>query len=193
MLHGGICDSYHKGLARVSKIDDVKLIAQSKAKSDSAKTQGEAVLVCTDAKNFRAHPELAEEIFGPFSVLISTQTISELEDIAENLEGQLTATVHGTPGDLKNAKQLLQILERKAGRLIINGFPTGVEVCPSMNHGGPYPATTDVRFTSVGTAALQRFVRPICYQNFPESLLPAVLQNENSLNILRLVNGKLSR
>jgi NADP-dependent aldehyde dehydrogenase len=150
-------------------------------------------LVCTDAKNFRQHPELAGEVFGPFAVLIPAQTMSELEDIAENLEGQLTATVHGTANDLQQAKRLLQILERKAGRLLINGFPTGVEVCPSMNHGGPYPATTDVRFTSVGTAALYRFVRPICYQNFPVSLLPEALKDENPLNLWRLLDGKLAK
>jgi 2,5-dioxopentanoate dehydrogenase len=123
--------------------------------------------------------------------LISAQSLVELEEVARNLEGQLTATVHGTPDDLAQATPLLRILERKAGRLIINGFPTGVEVCPSMNHGGPYPATTDVRFTSVGTAALYRFVRPICYQDFPASQLPEALKDENPLGISRTVNGKL--
>jgi alpha-ketoglutaric semialdehyde dehydrogenase len=193
MLHTGISESYHKGLARVLEIGGVKLVARSKEKSDSAKTQGESVLVCTDAKSFRAHPELAEEVFGPFSVLISAQTVSELEDIATNLDGQLTATIHGTPDDFQGAKKLLRILERKAGRLIINGFPTGVEVCPSMNHGGPYPATTDVRFTSVGTAALYRFVRPLCYQDFPASLLPDALKDGNPSGIWRLMNGTLKK
>ena len=111
----------------------------------------------------------------------------------ENLEGQLTATVHGTPGDFQQAERLLRMLERKAGRLILNGFPTGVEVCPAMNHGGPYPATTDVRFTSVGTAAIYRFARPVCYQDFPAALLPAALRDENPLGIRRIVNGKLTR
>src|SRR4029077_3754888 len=97
---------------------------------------------------------------------------AELEKVARTFEGQLTATVHGTADDLKDAGPLLRLLERKAGRLLINGFPTGVEVCPSMNHGGPYPATTDVRFTSVGTAAIQRFVRPVCYQSFPAAAMP---------------------
>ena len=192
MLHGGICESYHKELARVSGACGVELLGRSKDDPEPARTQAEAVLIRTDAQNFQSNPEFSREVFGPFSILISAQTISELEDIAKNLEGQLTAAVHGTPDDLKDAERLLQILERKAGRLIINGFPTGVEVCPSMNHGGPYPATTDMRFTSVGTAALQRFVRPICYQNFPEPLLPAALQNKNPLNILRLLNGKLT-
>ena len=99
--------------------------------------------------------------------------------------------MHGTAEDLRGAQPLLRRLERKAGRLIINGFPTGVEVCPAMNHGGPYPATTDARFTSVGTAALLRFVRPVCYQDFPAALLPDALKDENPLGLARLVNGAL--
>lgn len=191
MLHAGISDSYHKGLAHASGASGVKVLARSKDSPDSNKTHGEAVVAQTDVANFRKHPELAEEVFGPFALVISAKTIQELEEVARGLEGQLTATVHGTPGDLQQAQTLLRILERKAGRLIINGFPTGVEVCPSMNHGGPYPATTDVRFTSVGTAALYRFVRPICYQDFQPSLLPDALKDENPLGIARLMNGKL--
>lgn len=190
MLHGGICEAYHKGMAHVSGVAGVKLLARSKDSPDAKKTHGEAVALVTDAANFRKHPELAEEVFGPFAVLISAKSIAELEDVARGFEGQLTATVHGTPGDLQQAQTLLRILEGKAGRLIINGFPTGVEVCPSMNHGGPYPATTDVRFTSVGTAALHRFVRPVCYQDFPEAQLPDALKEGNPLGIRRLVNGK---
>ncbi len=190
MLHGGICDAFHKGLARVSAIDGARLLARSEDSPDSNKTHGEAVALVTDAATFRVHPELAEEVFGPFAVLITATTILELEEAARNLDGQLTATVHGTPNDLRQAATLLRILERKAGRLIINGFPTGVEVCPSMNHGGPYPATTDARFTSVGTAALQRFVRPICYQDFPQSQLPDALKDGNPLGLHRLLNGR---
>jgi len=190
MLHAGICESYHQGIARASKLNNVHTLARSQTAADSAKTQAEAVVLRTDTVHFRKHPELAEEVFGPFAVLISAQTFSELEEIASGLEGQLTATVHGTPQDLEEARGLLRILERKAGRLIINGFPTGVEVCPSMNHGGPYPATTDVRFTSVGTAALYRFVRPVCYQDFPDSLLPEELREDNPLRVRRIVDGK---
>lgn len=191
MLHGGICEAYHKGLAHVSSVSGLTLLARSTTSPDPRKTQGEAVLTRTDAVNFQKHPELAEEVFGPFAILISATAMSELENAARGLEGQLTATVHGTPNDLQQAGVLLRILERKAGRLIINGFPTGVEVCPSMNHGGPYPATTDVRFTSVGTAALERFVRPICYQDFPASQLPDALKDGNPSGIRRLVNGKM--
>lgn len=190
MLHAGICDAYHKGLMQVCSVPGVKVQARSQPPADSGRTHGEAVLLVTDANNFRKHPELATEVFGPCTVLISTRTVEQMEEIAAGLEGQLTATVHGTPGDLGKAAKLLRVLERKAGRLIINGFPTGVEVCAAMNHGGPYPATTDVRFTSVGTAALLRFVRPVCYQDFPASLLPEALREENPLGIRRLVDGK---
>jgi len=190
MLHAGICSSYHEGLARASELSGVDMLGRSSAAADGGKTQAQSVVLQTDLANFRKHPELAEEVFGPFAVVISAGTISELEKAAEGLEGQLTATVHGTAEDLKQAASLLRMLERKAGRLIINGFPTGVEVCPSMNHGGPYPATTDVRFTSVGTAALYRFVRPVCYQDFPQDLLPEALQDKNPLGLRRMVNGK---
>jgi 2,5-dioxopentanoate dehydrogenase len=190
MLHSGICDAYHRGLTQATAVPGVKLLACSQSAADPARTHGEAALLHTSAENFRNHPELANEVFGPCTILISAQAVEQLEDIAASLEGQLTATVHGTPGDLASATALLQILERKAGRLIINGFPTGVEVCPSMNHGGPYPATTDVRFTSVGTAALYRFVRPVCYQDFPPALLPAALKEENPLHIRRMVDGE---
>jgi NADP-dependent aldehyde dehydrogenase len=192
MLHAGICASYHEGLSRASQLSGVNVLARSQAQADPGKTQAQSVVLRTNLANFRKHPELTEEVFGPFAVLISAQTMAELEQVARDLEGQLTATVHGTPNDLNNARQLLKLLERRAGRLIINGFPTGVEVCPSMNHGGPYPATTDVRFTSVGTAALYRFVRPVCYQDFPESLLPQDLRNDNPLHLRRIVDGKFT-
>jgi len=117
----------------------------------------------------------------------------DLNAVARRLEGHLTATVHGTSDDLVQYAGLLSILERKVGRLIFNGFPTGVEVCPSMQHGGPYPATTDSRTTSVGTDAILRFARPLAYQNFPESSLPLELQNENPRGIWRLIDGRLSK
>src|SRR5262249_40801463 len=115
------------------------------------------------------------------------------ETVAHNLEGQLTASIHGTPEDLAEYASLVSILENKAGRLIFNGFPTGVEVCASMQHGGPYPATTDSRTTSVGTAAIHRFARPVAYQNFPPSALPIELQNANERKIWRLVDGQFTK
>ena len=119
--------------------------------------------------------------------------MADLLQVAESLNGQLTATIQGTEADLAGAQELLYILERKAGRLIINGFPTGVEVSTAMQHGGPYPATTDSRFTSVGTASILRWVRPVCYQNVPAAALPPELRNENPLGLMRQINGKLGR
>jgi NADP-dependent aldehyde dehydrogenase len=113
--------------------------------------------------------------------------------LAQSLEGQLTATLHGTEADILANADLVAILERKAGRLVVNSFPTGVEVCHAMVHGGPYPATSDSRTTSVGTQAIYRFARPVCYQDFPQAALPAELKNENPLGILRLVNGVYTR
>jgi alpha-ketoglutaric semialdehyde dehydrogenase len=193
MLHGGIWESFNKGSAHAGKISGVQTLARSKEAVDPIKTQAGGLALRTDMENFRQNPALAEEVFGPLALLVSAKTFPELEEAARALDGQLSATVHGTPRDLEQAAPLLKILERKAGRLIINGFPTGIEVGHATNHGGPYPATSDERFTSVGTASLQRFVRPVCYQDFPGALLPAALRNENPLGIWRLVNGKLTK
>ncbi len=193
MLHPGICKSYHAGLDAAAKVPGVVALAKSGAEADASRTQAEAAVFATDAADFLRQPQLHEEMFGPATVLITAGSMAELIRAAHALEGQLTATIHGTAEDLAEAAELIAILERKAGRLLVNGFPTGVEVCPSMNHGGPYPATTDARFTSVGTAAIARWVRPVCYQNFPAALLPAELRDENPRGIMRLVNGGLTR
>jgi len=111
----------------------------------------------------------------------------------ESLPGQLTATIHLTPNEEESSRAFLEAFTEKAGRIILNGYPTGVEVCASMQHGGPYPATTDSRFTSVGTAAIHRFARPVCYQNFAEKLLPLELQNVNKLRIWRQINGRFTK
>ena len=112
---------------------------------------------------------------------------------ARSLRGHLTATVHGAGRDLADFAELVAILRRKVGRLVFNGFPTGVEVCHAMHHGGPYPATTDSRETSVGTAAIHRFARPVCYQDFPQAALPEELQDANPRGIWRLVDGEPTR
>jgi len=193
MLHPGICRSFHEGLAAMHKVPGVVPLASSDVEPQAELTHGEPTVFGTDAENFLRHPELHEEVFGPYTLLVDTRTYTDLLRIAHRLEGQLTATIHGTAEDLANATDLVAILERKAGRLIINGFPTGVEVSPAMNHGGPYPATTDERFTSVGTAAIRRFARPVCYQAFPASALPPELADANPRGIMRLLNGKLTR
>jgi len=139
------------------------------------------------------HPALSEELFGPSTLVVGCGSPEDMLAIAQGLEGHLTATIHGTAQDLAEYSALITILENKVGRLIFNGFPTGVEVCASMQHGGPYPATTDSRTTSVGTAAILRFARPIAYQNFPQAALPIELQDENPRGIWRLVDGHLTR
>jgi len=121
--------------------------------------------------------------------VIECGSVGELIAVAENLEGQLTATLQLDDGDIDIAKRLLPILERKAGRILCNGFPTGVEVCDAMVHGGPFPATSDSRTTSVGSAAILRFLRPVCYQDMPAALLPAEINDENTLSIRRMHNG----
>jgi NADP-dependent aldehyde dehydrogenase len=193
MLSPGICRSYHQGLANVRLVPGAVALAVSGTEPQPAQTQGKPTVFVTDAENFLQQHALHEEVFGPYTLLVNTPTFTDLVRLAHRLEGQLTATIHGTADDLANAADLLAILERKAGRLLINGFPTGVEVCPSMNHGGPYPATTDERFTSVGTAAIQRFARPLCYQSFPATALPPELADANPRGIMRLVNGQLTR
>ena len=116
-----------------------------------------------------------------------------LQEALKSLDGQLTATIHAGADESADLNELVNILTEKAGRVLFGGFPTGVEVCPSQQHGGPFPATSDARTTSVGTAAIERFVRPVAYQNFPDQILPEELKNENPLNIWRLVNSKMSR
>jgi alpha-ketoglutaric semialdehyde dehydrogenase len=154
---------------------------------------GGAYLVVVDAKTYQSSPDLHHEIFGPLNVLIECGDGEEMLRLASDLDGQLTASVHGTAGDLALASRLFSILREKAGRVLWNGFPTGVEVCPSMQHGGPFPATTDSRFTSVGTAAILRFARPVCFQDTPQELLPDALKNHNPRGIWRLVNGNLTK
>jgi NADP-dependent aldehyde dehydrogenase len=193
MLHPGICRSFHDGVEAVEKLPGVVLLAESDTAPDPDRTQGEAVVFATDAENFLKQPQLQEEVFGPFTLIVDAQGVQDLVAIARQLEGQLTATIHGTAEDLLDAAELVQVLERKAGRLLFNSFPTGVEVSPAMHHGGPYPATTDVRFTSVGTAAIQRWVRPVCYQNFPMTALPPELQDANPRRLMRLINSELTR
>jgi NADP-dependent aldehyde dehydrogenase len=152
-----------------------------------------AAVFVTAGRSFVGNPHLAREVFGPASLLVRAQNPGEFMEVAELLDGNLTATIHGTREDLSGYGELVRILERKVGRLIFNGFPTGVEVCPSMQHGGPYPATTDVRSTSVGTAAVFRFARPLAWQGFPQLTLPPELRDENPRGIWRMVDGEMTR
>ncbi len=189
MLHRGICDAYYSGVDRVREIPGVIVIGEADADADATKTQAEPVAFATNAETFLLHRELQEEIFGPYTLLVAARTVAELEAAARSLAGQLTTTIHGNAEDLAAFADLTGILERKAGRIVLNGFPTGVEVCHAMQHGGPYPATTDSRYTSVGTAAILRWARPVTWQSFPQSALPPELQDSNPRNIRRIVDG----
>ena len=151
-----------------------------------------SALFQTDAASFLGS-HLDEEIFGPTTLLVQHSAREEVLKIARGLEGHLTATIHGTDQDLREFSDLVAILETRVGRLVFNGFPTGVEVSHAMVHGGPFPATSDSRTTSVGTRAIVRFARPVCYQDFPDASLPAELQRGNPHGIQRMVNGKFAR
>lgn len=188
MLTQGIHRAFTEGVQKLSRAEGVRLLGQASTIEGFA--NGTPILLSTSAENLLAHQELAEEVFGPSSVLVEANSREQLLAVAQSLEGHLTATVYGTDDELADYTDLLEILEQKVGRLLINGFPTGVEVSHAMQHGGPYPATTDSRSTSVGTNAILRFVRPVCYQNFPDALLPDELKADNPLHIWRLVNGK---
>jgi 2,5-dioxopentanoate dehydrogenase len=187
MLTPGIHQAYVQNVERLAKEHNVQCLARGQASSTPNAAQ--AGLFATDAASFMAQPSLHEEIFGATALLVRCKDAAELRAIAETLEGQLTATLHLDDGDIALARTLLPVLERKVGRIIANGWPTGVEVCHAMVHGGPWPATTDARSTSVGTAAIERFLRPVCYQDLPPALLPVAVQDSNPLKLRRLIDG----
>jgi NADP-dependent aldehyde dehydrogenase len=191
MLTEGICKSYKAGIANRGANARVALLAEP-SQSD-ANGHVSPVLFEVTAKDLLDERDLALEIFGPSTLVVRYADKKELLALTHDLEGQLTATMHGTEADIAAFADLISILERKAGRLVVNGFPTGVEVCHAMVHGGPFPATSDSRHTSVGSQAIYRFVRPVCYQDFPQAALPAELKDENPLGILRLLDGVYTR
>ena len=193
MLHAGIRDSFMKGVKRIEATPGVKVEGRSRVEAQSARTEAPVVIFSTTADIFDAEAHLNEEVFGPASAIVKCSDRAELEHAIRQLTGHLTASVHGTPQDLEECRDLIALLETKVGRIIFNGFGTGLEVCASMHHGGPYPATTDSHFTSIGQAGILRFARPLCYQNFPQEALPEELRDENTRKIWRLVNGELSR
>lgn len=170
-----------------------RLTAQAPAADGTPACPANAQLFSTTLEDFLRQPELSEEIFGPDTLLVHCQTPADYLRAAQALDGHLTATLLGSEDDLAAHRDLIALLEQKAGRLIFNGFPTGVEVSHAMVHGGPYPATADSRFTSVGTRSIYRFARPVCFQNFPDALVPAELRAANPLGILRLIDGVASR
>jgi len=187
MLHQGIADNYSRRLTETLKQQGVTVEGEGQKGTSS---QGHPVVASVDAVHFLQNHLLAEEVFGPFSLIVKCKDLAELHSVVNNGKGQLTSSLFGQKVEIEKHKNLINILSEKAGRLIINGVPTGVEVCPSQNHGGPYPATTDSRFTAVGTDAIKRFARPVSFQNFSDSLLPNELKESNPLGIWRLYNNE---
>jgi 2,5-dioxopentanoate dehydrogenase len=192
MLHPGILRSYREGLRRLEKIEAVRSL-RSNSLADDSKTQAEVAMFVTDAETFLQHDELGEEVFGPSTVIVRCGSKQELMKIAQRLQGHLTATIHGADEDVVEFQDLISLLQKKVGRIVFNGFPTGVEVCTAMHHGGPYPATTDSHWTSVGSRAIKRFARPICFQNFPQDVLPVELRDENARSIWRTIDDQLTK
>ena len=187
MLHPAIVGAYESNKANVVSQNGIEVLA---GYSQEVKgNYGRQIVSKVDGKTFLENPSLHQEVFGPFSLLVECEDKQQLEQVVKQLEGQLTGTIIGEGEDVFNHKNVTSALQDRVGRIIFNGVPTGVEVCPSMQHGGPYPASTDARFTAVGVDSIRRWVRPFSFQSWPNNLLPDALKNENPLEILRTVNG----
>lgn len=194
MLNASICHTYQKGLQTNRILPGVHVLAEADVEADSNRTEGRPTVLTTTAPLFLNVPSLSDEVFGPTSLIVVCDTEAQLADCLNSLEGQLTATIYATSNELKASEtDWVSILQAKVGRVLFGGFPTGVEVSEAMTHGGPFPATSDSRSTSVGTGAILRFVRPVTYQSFPDELLPPALQNANPLGIWRNVDGEMTR
>jgi NADP-dependent aldehyde dehydrogenase len=172
MLTAGICANYNAGVDRLARTPGVERRAGAEPKGTAAS----AALFVTGAATFMAEEPIRDEVFGPATLLVACDDAAQVLEVARSLEGQLSVTIHGTDDDLRASRDLLRILETKAGRIVFNGFPTGLEVGPATVHGGPYPATSDGRSTSVGTRAIERFVRAVCWQDAPGEALPRELR-----------------
>lgn len=191
MLTKTIHQAYHKGITHHESLKGMQVLVTGTVNGEV--NTAKPVLFKTDSHTFLNTPALAEEIFGPTSVVVEAKSRLDMLSIAKNLSGHLTASIHGTDEDLAAHQDLIELVSQKVGRVVINGFPTGVEVCHAMVHGGPFPATTDGRSTSVGTAAIYRFTRAVCYQNMPDTFLSDELKNHNPLKIWRMVNGEQTK
>jgi NADP-dependent aldehyde dehydrogenase len=188
MLNSGIFENYSRLVGERTHDARLRLVAQAAGSGGAA-----AALFETDAQTFLDSPELGGEVFGPTSLMVRYGTFDEALEIAATMEGNLTATIHMAPGDEEAAARLVSVLETRVGRILFEGYPTGVEVCQAMVHGGAWPATADGRSTSVGGRAIDRFARPVCFQDAPASLLPEELRSANPSGIWRIVNGERTR
>ncbi len=192
MLHSGIQKNYSKTKDRFFATEGIHAEYHQKDKSNGVWKAGPAI-ASVRATEFLSDPHMQDEVFGPFTMLIKCRDLEEMQAVAQAIHGQLTSTVRANHDDLSEAADLIATLREKAGRLIFNGVPTGVEVCNAMVHGGPYPATTDSRFTAVGHSAIRRWARPVAYQNCPQQLLPDALKDDNPLGLWRTVDGELGK
>ena len=193
MLHPGISKAYAERKSAALLQEDVHLVAESEIRSDGDRQTGLPTIATASGQAFLNNPVLHQEVFGPYSIIIRCKNMIEMIEVAKQLEGQLTATLMANEDDILNNNELVEAVKNICGRFILNNVPTGVEVCLSMHHGGPFPATTDSRFTSVGADGIKRFARPIAFQNWPDNLLPDELKNENPLDIWRMVNSEMRR
>ena len=197
MLHQGIATAYKKNKGNALLQEDVHLVAESETPpavvNPDGGLSGLPAIATTTGQAFLNNPVLHQEVFGPYSIIIRCKDTNEMIAVAKNLEGQLTSTLMASENDIIENEELVEAVKNICGRFILNSVPTGVEVCLSMQHGGPFPATTDSRFTSVGADGIKRFTRPIAFQNWSNNLLPDELKNENPLGIWRTVDNELTR
>lgn len=191
MLHPGIVSAYKKNKGNALLQEDVHLVAESE--TDVKENEALPTIATATGQAFLNNPVLHQEVFGPYSIIIRCKDMNEMIAVAKNLEGQLTSTIMATENDIKENDELVELVKNICGRLILNGVPTGVEVCLSQHHGGPFPSTTDSRFSAVGADGIRRFARPIALQNWSNDLLPDELKNENPLGMWRTVNDELSK
>ena len=189
MLNRNIYKAYEQGIAAWQNQNGVVPISTTKPNEAEKKYHAQPMAFTVAGDEFLQNKNLTHEVFGPAALIVICKSFSQLQQILHTLEGQLTVTIHGSSDDTALVTDILHLVTLKAGRVIYGGYPTGVEVGHAMQHGGPFPATTDGRSTSVGTAAIYRFVRPVAFQDFPDHMLPEALQNDNPLQISRLING----
>ncbi len=191
MLHMGIYKNYVERRGNALSQEAVETVAVSE--KDPHLNEAAPTLASTTGQAFLNNPVLHLEVFGPYSLVVRCQDEKEMLEVTKHMEGQLTSTVMANENDLVQFGELIEEIKGICGRLILNGVPTGVEVCLSMQHGGPFPATTDSRFTSVGADGIKRFARPVAWQNWGNDALPEELKNENPLNLWRTVNDQLTK
>jgi len=193
MLHPGIAHAFRDKKTLALTQEMVTLVSESAVTADVDENTGIPIIARATGEVFLNNPVLHQEVFGPYSIIIRCEGINQMTEIAKQLEGQLTATLMATENDIYENKPLVEAIKNICGRFILNSVPTGVEVCLSMQHGGPFPATTDSRFTSVGADGIKRFARPIAFQNWSNELLPEELKDGNPLGIWRTVNNELTK